>query len=154
MFSQCSVMFSGYYGGILIIGPQNCPECLRIWYDPRTYYIEWIRAEDIPLDRTGRFTLWKKNRWNQPYFLGLQPINIEKNIMLNLGDFSYNIHTNYTSKSIQTINPYLPAYELRSYLSNISIFYPVPQCPLANNPNVESAPLAQVEMATIFYPAP
>jgi hypothetical protein len=29
-----------------------------------------------------------------------------------------------------------------------------PNAPLQNNPNVESAPLAQVEMATIFYPAP
>ena len=56
--------------------------------------------------------------------------------MLNLGDFSYNIQ--YYIK--MCFFKYLPAYELWSYLSNISKVSSCPLTPLQNKLSVESAP--------------
>ena len=58
---------------------------------------------------------------------------------VNLGDVSYNIQLHQKTINTKNKNSF-PAYKLRSYSSNISISYPVPQLPLDNIPNVESTP--------------
>ena len=71
-------------------------------------------------------------------------------MILNLGDVSYNKHT--ASKIRTKENPRLPAFELRTYLSNISKLFCPPTTPLQNNPTVQSAPFFLASSLSIWLP--